>query len=636
MIQPQPLSNIDFEDIKSALIFYLKNNTKFTDFDYAGSNISQLIDVLAYNTFINSYNLNFALTELSLDTSTLRDNTTSIAQKIGYVPKNYTSSFVIGEFRITGLTGADFCNIEAGAVLTSADTGIIYTFNTLSNVAAPVDSSGNCIISNVVLKEGILLNINYIVDATDVDQRFIIPNSNVDINYIKVQVNSDIYKSSSIINNNSGEYVFYTNYVQDGQIEILFGENVFGKHPSSGDVVSITYFANNGSTANNISKFTYVGNIKAYYANTTNGIPVNINNITYFTSTSAGGTDLESLASIKFFAPRMYAAQNRTVTGTDYEVAVKTIYPNVKKISAIGGEYLNPPQFGTVQLRVQTIDGTPTTSAIKKYIIDYIKKNNVLSVTPTIVDPEYTTLRITPYILYDLRKLPISIDALRNKINVLVNNFIKDEFDIGFYGNKLQSQIYNLDDSIISVKLRLVMITNVPLNNNTKKYSMGFGAGINSKNCNTAQLASGAFKIVNNDNFVRLISTGGTNNISLQQYNNTSTGTMWSNFVDSVGNVNTQTGTLEFVVPPINNNSIPVISIPPDIDIIPNSDIVLVPNIEPPRLFTNPLDPVYTSEQNILSEPELSIIPNSVLDSSGSSGISNITIENIISPAQTC
>lgn len=618
------LSSLDFEDIKGALKFFLKYNTKFSDYNYVGSNISQLLDVLAYNTFINSYNINFAVNELSLDTATIRDNVTSIAQRIGYSPQNYNSSLVLVDLVVTGLTGAEFCSIEPSSVLISNNTDVLYKFNNISTITAPVNSNGNCKFERVSLLEGDFLSVDYIVDSSDSEQRFIIPNETVSKNSITVIVNSEVYTSSvNIIKDSPDDLVFYTNYVQDGQLEIVFGENVFGKQPNTGDLISIKYLVNNGILANGISNFSYVGTINSYYANITNGVPVNISNITYSTSTSDYGTGLESLSSIKFFAPRSYAAQQRAVTYIDYQSIIKNIYPNTKKVSVIGGENLNPPRYGAVQLIISTIDGRKITNNIKNNIINILKKSNVVSITPFIIDANYTVLRITPIILYDAKKLTTSIDVLRNKISILISEFISGNISSEFYGNKLQSDIYNIDKSIIAVKLKIILKQIQTQSKSVKKYSGNFGTNVSNKNCSQIKLISSPFKISTAKQYVRLVSSA--DEIRLEQYTNTSTDKNWSTLVSYIGNISSD-GSYEYVVPST-DYSVGIISIPDDIDIIPTEDVVLIPEIVNPYITDIPEEFKDIDETDLLSEPELDI-DDSATDISAD--VSTITIEDII------
>jgi hypothetical protein len=390
-------SNLDFDQIKSSLKEYLRANSNFTDYDFEGSNLSTIIDTLAYNTYITSYNANMVSNEVFIDSATLRENVVSLAKAIGYIPRSRKSSIATVSFfvdtsslPITPLT----LTLQRGLVCTSSTTfqGLSYSFNIIDSVTKPV-------VNNIVtfdaiqVYEGTYLTQTFTVDTNNPNQKFILSNAGIDVSSIRVTVrntqNSTVTRqfslSENLIDIGSTSKVFFIQEIEDQRYEVIFGDGIFGVKLENLNFIEVSYVVSNGENGNGISNFVYAGRL---LDNNDASVVESISEITTDIA-SNNGQDLESVDSIKKFAPRIYASQNRAVTAADYEAIVPTIFPETESISVYGGETLNPPRYGKVFISIKPYNGDFLSSIIKDQIKTQLRKYTVAGIVTEIIDLKY-------------------------------------------------------------------------------------------------------------------------------------------------------------------------------------------------------------------------------------------------------
>jgi hypothetical protein len=603
-----PLVNLDFEQIKLQLKYFLKNNTKFTDYDYEGSNVNQLLDVLSYVTFLNAYNTNIGLNELNLQTAVLRDTVTSKAQELGYTPNNYKSASINVNLTITVPPTAAFVEIPAGVsfVGTRQNDNLAYTFNTINRQI--VSTEGGLVNTSIVVKEGILIENTYVYGIEEAD-RIIISNDKIDLDTITVVANGKEYKRYDNLNNY--DYTFYTSVIQDNNIEIEFGRTIFGKAPNIGETVTVSYLVNHGSLANGVKNLTFTGEYKYYTNSNVLGTLVPIQNITFTNSVSDGGTDTETLAEIKFKATKLFIAQNRAVVGSDYQSIILNNFPYVGSVQVMGGEDLTPPQYGKIKLTIQTKNGLKLNNIQKNNIKDTLKRYNITTI-PIITDSNYVNLKIRSYIKYNPKKLPKNVDKLIQSITKIINDYVGTELKTEFYGHKLESLIYKADESIESVKIKLVTVEEQT--SNTGNFS-STGNDIKNDNCNLYSLLSKSY--IDNGEFYRISSLGDNSLIQTQKYNFDTNSGEWVNDA-VVGQINPNTGDYTYNLTGV--NQITVVSIPETLDLV--GDSVLVPIIFTPVISDKDISINY----NITTEPELA----NPTKKPNTTAISSVSINDII------
>ena len=402
------ISELDFENIKGSLKRFLSNQNEFKDYDFEGSSLSILLDLLSYNTHYLAYNANFVANEMYLDTAQLRSSVASLAKLVGYTPNSARAPIADLKLVINDGTGSTI-TIPAGTKFSSAVDGLTYTFVSVSDkIVQPVDGIYTCQSLNVY--EGTYVTYTYTNDTSDIDQRFLIPSDRADTTTIKVVVQnsasattSNTYtKATSITELDGTSKVYFLQEAEDGQFEIYFGDGVIGKNLDDGNIVSISYVVTNKTEANGATTFSLSGSVSGF-----NDITVTVN------SSAQGGTDPESLESIKFNAPSFYASQDRAVTVEDYKTKVKQIYANVQSVSAWGGEDAETPFYGRVYLSILPTSGSNLTDSTKDRIVKDLKKYSVASVTPVIIDPETTDLILTSTDKFDEKTTPKTADTIK-------------------------------------------------------------------------------------------------------------------------------------------------------------------------------------------------------------------------------
>lgn len=498
------ISELDFDQIKTNLKAYLKADPNFTDYDFEGSVLSSVLDVLAYNTFYNAFTANAVINEVFLDTSQLRNNVVSHAKMLGYVPRSKTSAFTYLNVIVSNPLGAPpSLTMDRGTRFTTLVDGSIYQFVNLEAVTiSPVN--GVYEFSAVKVNQGQLKTIRFIVDSSDERQTFLIPEENVDISTIAVRV-KDTYdtntytvytKNNNVTNIDGTSTVYFIQEGLDGKYEVYFGDNIFGKRLLSGNVVEVEYLITDAEAANGASSFSLADTIQG---NTSASITsVNADGTTI--NSAAGGGDRESIDSIKYNAPLTFLSQNRVVTADDYKATILNNYANIETITAWGGEENEPPEYGKVYVSIKPKDAEALTAVQKQFIIDTIlRTKNVVSITPEIVDPTYTYVTVDVFFKYDPNLTDQTSGELKNLVINTVNTYNETDlkrFDGVFRYSKLTREIDNTDPSILNTVMRVNMEKKFsPILNTIARYIVEFSAPLYASHTNEAIITTDEFYV---------------------------------------------------------------------------------------------------------------------------------------------
>ena len=456
--------NLDFDQIKTSIKDYLKSNTNFTDYDFEGSNLSIIIDALAYNTYITSYNTNMAANECFLDSSTLRENVVALARNIGYVPRSRRSSRAKISFFISGITETVTATIRAGIICNGAAANTSFIFSIPEDITVPV-TNGVAIFNNIEIYEGSLITQNFTVDTAKFNQRYILSNSSIDTSTIRVKVKPSESSSSTVtykqidnivgVTSTSSSYLLQE--VEDERYELIFGDNVIAKKLSNDNYITVSYIITDGKTGNGAAQFSFIGNVVDQ-----DGATIDASNFSLVTTeeNSRDGDDIESISSIKYYAPRIYSSQYRAVTSSDYESVLGYIYPNVESVTAYGGEEMNPPRFGKVFISVKPRNGDFLSDETKKELIQKLKSYAVAGIVPEFVDLKYlyVELKANPYYNTSLNDDPENLKtSVSNALTQYSRSIDVNKFGGRFKYSKAVSLIDSVDSSITS-NISLVVI----------------------------------------------------------------------------------------------------------------------------------------------------------------------------------
>jgi len=407
-------TNLDFDQIKQSIKDYLRANSDFSDFDFEGSNMSILLDTLAYNTYITAFNSNMVANESFLDSATLRENVVSLARNIGYVPRSRKSAEAIIDFNFKFQGNSTTVTLKSGLVAVGSVNNTSYVFSIPEDVtvSSPIDAGEvaganpkrTATFSGLTVYQGTYLTKQWTVNGSS-DQRFLIENSFVDIDTLRVTVRKSgasaglsFSKVDNIINVTSNSNIYLIQEAANETYELLFGDGLFGTKLEVGDTISISYIITDGKAGNEGKNFAFSGNIVNDAG--TSIAPYQLATVT--TSQSArNGSDIESVDSVRYFAPRMYSAQNRAVTPRDYEAIVQSIYPNTESISVVGGEELDPPEFGTVVLSIKPRNGTFLSDFTKQNILTKLKSYSIAGINQRIEDLKLLYVELDTSVYYN-------------------------------------------------------------------------------------------------------------------------------------------------------------------------------------------------------------------------------------------
>ena len=504
-------TNLDFDQIKSSIREYLRANSNFTDYDFEGSNLSTLIDVLAYNTYISSYNANMISNEVFIDSATLRENVVSLARNIGYVPHSRSASRANISFFVdtTAFTTSPITlTLKSGVVCTTSTSfgNQNFSFIIAQDITVPV-VNGIALFENVDIYEGTFVVNNFTVDANNPNQRFILDNANIDIDSINVFVrdtqSSTIRRTFKLSKNlfeiNSDSKIFFIQEIEDQRYELIFGDGIFGQKLENLNYIEVSYNITNGESGNGISSFNFNGRIVDNNGRVvTTGISLISTN-----SQSQNGREIESVESIKKYAPRKYSSQNRAVTATDYETIIPTIYPEAESISVFGGEDLNPPKYGRVFISIKPINGPFVSNQVKNNIESSLRRYSVAGIVPEIIDLKYLYIETDTTAYYN-SNFTYDPNFIKDTIFSNIRRY-SDSNEMNKYGARFKYSKYLkvIDDSDIAVTSNITKIVmrrdlRVELNK-FADYEICYGNEFYVKNLNGYNVKSSGFKIAGID-----------------------------------------------------------------------------------------------------------------------------------------
>ena len=468
-------TNLDFDQIKTSIKDYLRANTNFTDFDFEGSNFSVLIDTLAYNTYITAFNSNMIVNESFLDSATLRENVVSLARNIGYVPRSKSAAKATVTFSIGTSAAEGQLILKAGLVCVGGVDNTTYTYSVPQDITTNIVSSV-ATFENVDVFQGIYLTKQFTID-TSTNQRFILNNADIDTSTLVVKVGTREYKQiSNIVKVDGASEIYLLQEIADERYELLFGDGIIGKKLENGDVIQVSYITTQGSAGNGPAVFSYSGTTTDSTDSIVNSTStVNVTTV----SKASGGGDIESIESVKYFAPRTYAAQNRAVTARDYEAIVQTVYPETESVTVIGGEELDPPQFGKVLISIKPKNGYALSDFKKTELLNDLKQYTVSGINQEIIDLKLLYVEIDSDVFYDSSRVSNVLD-LKTNITSTLTNYSKsvdlNKFGGRFKYSKTVRLIDDVDNAITSNITRVRMRRNLNCILNTyAQYELCFG-----------------------------------------------------------------------------------------------------------------------------------------------------------------
>jgi hypothetical protein len=479
-------ADLDFDQIKTSIKTYLRANSNFTDFDFEGSNFSVLIDTLAYNTYITAFNSNMIVNESFLDSATIRDNVISLARNVGYVPRSKTCAKANISFNVNlpvAATSPTQIILKAGLICVGSIENTSYTFSIPEDITTVVDTNSKiAAFNNLEICQGVFLTKEFIVNSS-INQKFILDNPNIDTSTIIVKVidsgtEVEYKKIDNILKIDAKSEIFLIQEIEDEKYEILFGDGILGKKLTNGVTVRVSYIATDGIDGNGPSVFSYSGSIT-----NTLGIsqdPVGTVIITTNSGASGGG-DIESIDSIKYFAPRVYSSQYRAVTARDYEAIIQSVYPNTESVSVVGGEELIPPQYGNVFISIKPKNAYTISDFTKFNILSKLKQYSIIGINQKIIDLKLLYVEIDSSIYYNPSKIS-NVNDLQSKIKSNLDVYSKsvdlNKFGGRFKYSKIVQIIDNSDTNITSniTKVRIRRNLNCIISPNTfSQYELCFG-----------------------------------------------------------------------------------------------------------------------------------------------------------------
>ena len=474
-------TNLDFDQIRTSIKEYLRANSNFTDFDFEGSNFSVLIDTLAYNTYINAFNANMVVNESFLDSATLRENVVSLARNIGYVPRSRNAAKATVSLSAQTTSASDTLTLQAGLVCVGTSENSNYIFSIPESITTTINS-GVANFSNITIYQGTYLKKQFVVDGS-LDQRFVLDNSFIDTSTIVVKVKGlsdsgegrEYSRVDNILNINKNSEIYLIQEVQDEKYELLFGDGYFGKKLENGAIITVSYIITDGEDGNGAANFSFSGRFLDSLSNTV--IPTNTISVTTVNA-AANGSAIESVDSIKYFAPRIYASQHRAVTTRDYEAIIQQIYPNTESVSVVGGEELDPPEFGNVVISIKPKNGDFVSDFDKQTILTKLKDYSLSGINQRITDLKVLYVEIDSGVYYNSSQVT-NVNALKTKVSSVLNTFARaniNQFGGRFKYSKLCQTIDNADNAITSNITRVIIRRNLKaLINQSAQYELCYG-----------------------------------------------------------------------------------------------------------------------------------------------------------------
>ena len=504
-------TNLDFNQVKTTLKEYLKENSNFTDYDFEGSNLSSILDVLAYNTYITSYNANMVANEVFIDSATLRENVVSLARNIGYLPKSRKAatgviSFFVDTTNVSPTPAT--LTLKKGPVATSQGGfgSSSFVFSLLEDITVPVND-GIAEFNNISIFEGNLLTANFTYSARNPNAKFILDNIGIDTELLTVTVRPNESSSRSVKYSRQDSLfevkpestVYYLQEADDERYEVIFGDGLFGRKLEDSNYVSVDYIASSGDAANGVGQFSFAGRLVFSRNNQEYVVTTGISLIT--TGLSArGGEAIEDVESIKKFAPRIYASQNRALTANDYESLIPTqIYPETESISVFGGEELVPPQYGKVFISIKPRFGDFIPNLIKENIKKKLKKYSVAGIVPELLDLKYLYVEVSSKVYYNTNLAPSATfvsSVVQNNVNRYAESTELNKYGARLKYSKLLKLIDDGHDSITSNITTIAIRRDLRVTLDTfVEYQIGFGNEFHIKSMSGYNIKSSGFTV---------------------------------------------------------------------------------------------------------------------------------------------
>ena len=485
-------TNLDFDQIKDQIRQYLRSNSNFTDFDFEGSNMSILIDILAYNTYISAFNSNMVVNESFLDSATLRENVVSLARNIGYVPRSRKSAQAVINFDFKFNGNSNTVKLNKGLVCVGASNNTSFTFSIPEDViaASPVDQGSNILVNpprtakfeNLIVYQGTLLKKNFVVNGS-LDQRFILENSFIDTESIRVFVRKggataglEYSRIDNITALDSTSNIYLIQEIKDEKYELLFGDGFFGTKLGDGDIIEISYIITDGKAGNDGKFFSYSTDA---VDDAGNPLAASVTPVITTIQNAKGGGDIEDIESIKYIAPRVYSSQYRAVTTKDYEAIVQSVFPDAESVSVVGGEELDPPEFGTVVLSIKPRNATFLSDFTKTRILDQLKNYAIAGINQRIVDLKILYIELDSAVYYNTNVYD-ETDTLKAQVTQSLTNYGRSTNLNRFGGRfKYSDSVAVIDDTnkaITSNITKVVMRRDLkPVFNSFAQYELCFG-----------------------------------------------------------------------------------------------------------------------------------------------------------------
>jgi len=452
----QQFTNLNFEDIKSSIKDYLRENSDFSDMDFEGSNLSIIVNLLAYNSYTTAYNSNMIVNETFIDSATLRENVVSLARNIGYVPRSKRAAKMLVDYSMTGITTTSTnIVIQPGIIANGSVSNVNYIFSIPEKVTgAAIDGTA---VGTVEMYQGQYLKSSFIINDSQPNQRFIIPNNGVDTSTIRVNVKENNASTTAtehklvdnIVGVTSTSKIYLIQETSDEKYEVLFGDGIFGSKLDNGNVIDISYIKTEGKNGNGVSRVSFAGIIE-------NQDGVSETNVTTAVSPqypSENGDEIEDLRSVRYYAPRLYSSQHRAVTASDYEAILPSVYANIESVSAFGGEELTPPKYGRVYIAAKPKNGSFLSEFTKKQILTSLKSYSVAGIVPELIDLKFLYVELDSYVYYNSNYIS-DPDNLKTNVITSLSNFASgtelNKFGGRFKYSKVLSLIDGVSDSITS------------------------------------------------------------------------------------------------------------------------------------------------------------------------------------------
>ncbi len=460
-------TNLDFDQIRASIKDYLRANSTFTDFDFEGSNFSILIDVLAYNSYLTAYNTNMVANEAFLDSATLRENVVSLARNIGFVPQSRKAAKANISFIASGIsTSLKTATLKSGIVCTGNLDNTSYIFSVPEDITVGI-TNGDAVFSNIDIYEGTYLTKTFTVDNSQPNQKYIIPNPYVDTSTIRVKVNDggtieDYVPVDNIVGISSASQIFLVQEISDEKYELFFGDGIFGKKVPNGSTITASYVVTNGPAGNGASNFTFSGTLQG---NDSSVLSPNIG-VVVTNTPSENGDNIQSLESVRYYAPRLYASQYRAVTAGDYEALLPSIYPNIESVTAYGGEELNPPQYGKVFLAVKPKNSEYLSEATKDDILTSLRKYTIAGIKPEFVDVNVLYVELESTVYYNSNFVG-SVDTLKTQVTNSLTTF-SNSSDLNKFGGRFK----------YSKALRVIDVTSNAITSNITRVKIRRNVGV--------------------------------------------------------------------------------------------------------------------------------------------------------------